>query len=492
MSRVSRLVRLALLALPIVLAGATPGPAALAAGNPVMTPLQAALAGATGPADLRARLIAYASGVEKTDPTSAGEAWHWAAESWRRGAKVDSAVAAYRRANTLRGDFDDRYLLADALLERLAPGDIDEALKILQGSLPEAQAESREVSVHYTALLAWGKLLAGDLEGSRNDFASLERDLPRDPVWRYRYGRAVLTGPDTPRAIQLLRPLAVASRGQAQDVMELLERAGDRLQQSAMLDRDLAQRMQSRDDVEEKVVTAIQGRRVKFAAADHFPLSGVLLEAAGPGRHRPAIVMMAPEDTLADFDSLAVALRESGFHTLLVAARGSGWSVGPTCPLPYSWAGHEESLLRQTARDTRDAVRATALSAKTDTSGVVLVVSRSLALAGAQAAVQDRRIRALVLLSPDPDPVDRGELMATLAKRKLPVFIQQTIEDYANAEITDAAYHASAESASRVSDGHSGGHGAIAFKMDTRVTPRFRQWLIDALNWSPRPQPRKG
>ena len=491
MSRSSFLPRPAL-ALAAVLAHAVLASAALAAGTPAVTPVQAALAGATGPSDLRARLIACAHDAEKTDPNAAGEAWHWAGESWRRGANPDSTIAAYRRANTLRGTFEDRYVLAEALLDRQAPGDIDEALKILQSSLPEAQTESREVAVRYGALLAWGKLLAGDLDSSRNDFAALERDLTRDPLWRYRYGRAVLTGPDTPKAIQLLRPLAVASRAQAQDVMELLQRAADRAQQTDMLDHDLAARIQARDDIEERVVTAIQGRRIKFAGRDRFPLSGVLLEAPGSGRHRPAIVMMAPDDTLADFDSIGVALRNSGFHTLLVAARGSGWSVGPTCPLPYTWEGREESLMRSTANDVRDAVRATALAAKADTSGYVLVVSRSLALAGAQAAAEDKRVRALVRLSPNPDPVDRGELVARLAKRKIPVFIQQTIEDYVNAEITDAAYHASAESASRVSDGHSGGHGAIAFKMDARVTPRFRQWLTDALSWSPRPQPRKG
>ena len=484
MSRFSCVPRLAVLALPMVFVFAVPARAA--------TPVQAALAGATGPGDLRARLIAFANGAGKSDPNSAGEAWHWAGESWRRGAKPDSAIAAYRRANALRGTFDDRYVLADALLARQAPGDIDEALKILQGSLPEAQSESHEVAVYYSALLAWGKLLAGDLEGSRNDFAGVERDISRDPLWRYRSGRAALTGPDTPKAIQLLRPLAVASRGQAQDVMELLQHAAERVGQTEMLDQDLAARMQSRDQIEERVVTAMQGHRVKFASADRFPLSGVLLEAPGSGRHRVAIVMMAPEDTLADFDSLAVALRSSGLHTLLVAARGSGWSVGPSCPLPYSWEGREESLLRWTARDAREAVRATALATKADTSGYVLVVSRSLALAGAEAAATDKRVRALVLLSPNPDPVDRGELVATLAKRKIPVFIQQTIEDFENAEITDAAYHASAESASRVSDGHSGGHGAIAFKMDSRVTPRFRQWLADALSASPRSQPRKG
>ena len=480
----SHVSRLAVLALTIVLGHAAPARAA--------TPVQAALAGATGPADLRGRLTVYANGEGRKDPNSAGEAWHWVAESWRRGANPDSAIDAYRRANTLRGNFEDRYALADALFSRQAPGDIDEALKIVQASLPEAQAESGMLAVKFSALLAWGKLLAGDLEESRTLFEGLERDLTRDPEWRYRYGRAELTGPNTPKAIQLLRPLAVASRGQAEDVMQLLQRAADRLQQTEMMDQDLAEKMKARDDVEDRVVTAIQGRRIKFAASDGFPLSGVLLAAAGPGKHRAAVVMMAPEDTLADFDSLGVALRAAGLHTLLVAARGSSWSVGPTCPLPYTWGGREEAMLRQTARDVRDAVRATALAAKADTSGIVLVVSRSLALSGAIAAARDSRVRALVMLSPNPDDVDRGEMVATLAKRRIPVFIQQTIEDFPNAEIIDATYHASAESASRVSDGRSGGHGAIAFKMDAKVTPRFRQWLADALSSSPRPQPRKG
>ncbi len=456
------------------------------------TPAQTAIKEATSPADLRARLTSYAVASEKSDPNDAGEAWYDLGESWRRGGQPDSAIAAFRRARDLRNGYEDRYALAEALFARQAPGDIDAGVKICHDAVAESQTESAHTASHFNALLAWGELLAGDFDASRTLFASVERDVTGDFEWRYRYGRALLTGPDFAKGIQVLRPLAVASRGQAQDVMQLLQRAAEKYGQTEALDRDLAGRMKSRDDVEERVVTRIQGRRIKFAASDQFPLAAVLLQVPGAGRHHPAIVMMAPEDTLADYDSLGVALRAAGLHAVFVSPRGSGWSVAPPCPLPFAWRGREEAMLRRSARDVRDAVRASALAAKADTSGFVLIAARSMALAGALAAEQDRRVRALVLLSPDPDPVDRGVLVATLAKRKLPVFIQQTMEDYPNADVVDAAYHASVEAASRVSDGHSGGHGAIAFKMDPRVTPRFVQWLSDALTPSPRPQPRKG
>jgi len=204
--------------------------------------------------------------------------------------------------------------------------------------------------------------------------------------------------------------------------------------------------------------------------------------------------MVAPGDTLADYDSLAIALRDHGFSTLLLNVRGSGWSVAPACPLPEAWNGREETMTRRVARDVRDAVRATGLATRIDTSSVVLVATRSLALSGAMAAAQDRRVRALILLSPDPDAVERGPLIATLARRRLPVFLQQTPEDYQNFEVIDRAYHVTPESQSRVSDALSSGSGAIAFRFDRRTTPRLIQWIGETLKAPapPRARPRKG
>jgi hypothetical protein len=154
-------------------------------------------------------------------------------------------------------------------------------------------------------------------------------------------------------------------------------------------------------------------------------------------------------------------------------------------------------MLHRSALDVRDAVRALSLTTKVDTGTVVLVASGEMAVAAAEAAARDRRVRALVLLSPDPAPVDRGVLPATLARRPLPTFFQQTAEDFPNYEFTDLALHAARERLSRISDARSPGVGAVAFRHDPRVAPRFTQWLKEALAAPPLPgsppaRPRKG
>ncbi len=478
-------------ALLACLALSSSAPAARAAGP---SRVEDILTEAPSPLALRARLAAHAEAAGAAD---AGEAWHAMGWSHWRGSHPDSAILAWRRALALRGMLSDRFDLADALLSRQAPGDVDTAIALIEAALPEAQAQSPRAAVRLQALLAWGRLLAGDLTASRELFESVEPEISREPLWRYRAGRAALTSPDASKALALLFPLAVSSRGQDAEITQMLELAARRLGAGDALEREMISKLEQRDAIEDRVVTRIAGRRIKFAAGDGFPLSGVLLEAAGP-RPRTAIVLVAPEDTLSDFDSLAVALRGAGLHTLLLQPRGSGWSVASDCPLPVAWRGREEFMLRRAAMDARDAVRAVRLATRNaDTSSVVLVASRSLALSGALAAAQDRRVRALVLLSPAPDPVDRGAYLAALARRPLPVFLSQTPEDFPDFRLNDLAYQATLRSASRVSDGRAAGHGAVAFRQDARVTPRFVQWLAEALapparKATPPSPPRKG
>jgi hypothetical protein len=289
----------------------------------------------------------------------------------------------------------------------------------------------------------------------------------------------------------------VASRGQDADLVQLMQKAAELAGLSTAMSKDLVDLLATRDRVEQRVIDRMGGRRIRFAASDGFALSGVAIVPSGVTRPRAAIVMMSPSDTVADFDSLATTLQAGGCAVLLMDARGSGWAVGPDCPLPEAWRGREEALLHRSALDVRDGVRALSLTAKIDTGTVVLVASGEMALAAAEAAERDRRVRALVLLSPDPDPVDRGVLPATLARRPLPTFFQQTAEDWPNYEITDLALHAARERFSRISDARSPGVGAVAFQHDVRVAPRFTQWLKEALAAPPLPgpppaRPRKG
>jgi len=461
------------------------------------SPAQALLVEATSPADLRARLSAQAEARLATDRAGAGEAWHYAGWSHWRAGQPDSAILAWRRGLELRGEAQDRYDLADALLERRSPGDIDEAVAMLETGLPEVQASSANAASWYRALLGWGHLLAGDEDKARERFAEMEPELTKRPLWRYRMGRAALTGSDTRTAVLLLRTLAVASRGQDAEVMRLLESAAQRLGQPDAMLRDLTERIAARDRIEDMVVQRVNGRRIKFSASDGYPLSGVLLESKRSGRHRTAIVVLAPEDTLADFDSLGIALRESGLHTLLLQPRGSGWSSAPACPLPAAWRGREQLMLERTALDVGEAVRAVRLATRNaDTTAVVVAASRSVALSGALAAGRDPRVRALVLLSPDPDAVDRGTMLAAIARRPLPLFLQQTPEDFPNAALMERTYQAADRAASRLSEARVPGRGATAFRYDARVTPRFVVWLESALapakKATPPARPRKG
>ncbi len=442
---------------------------------------------ATSPADLRARLFDFAEENQKSHPMDAGEAWYFCGESYARADRPDSAIVCWQQALAVRGSFDERSSLTEALLARNGSGDVDHAIALVSPALAEARAENDPEAVHLQALLAWAQLRAGQPDKAVELFRDVAPQLGSSQLWTYRYARAHFEAGDMIPVLQTLQPLAVASRGTSSDVIDLMQKAADRIGQSAALEKVIVDKLAARDAIEQRAIEQMGGRRVRYAASDGFALSGVALIPAGVSRPKTAIVMMSPRDTVADFDSLSVALRRGGFAVMLADARGSGWAVGASCPLAEAWRGREEVMLHRSARDVRDAVHALAKIARLDTSAVLVVGSRDMALAAAEAAAGDRRVRALVLLSPDPAPVDRGVLVATLARRRLPAFLQQTSEDFPNFDFTDLDLHACDEPASRISDAIAGGTGAVAFRRDPRVMPRFEQWLAETMRRPAKP-----
>jgi hypothetical protein len=449
------------------------------------------------PGELRAKLLEFAKTREKDNAIGSGEAWFFRGNSFSRASQPDSAIECWRHAMTLRGALEDREALSEGLLARNGPGDADRTLALLEPAYNEARGMNDPNTTRIEALFAWAQYVAGQAGPAREMFTDLEPRLFRSRRWSYRCAIALMGGADPRHALQLLRPSMVASRGQDADLVQLMQKAADLAGLSNAMSKDLVDLLATRDRVEQRVIDRMGGRRIRFAASDGFALSGVAIVPDGVTRPRAAIVMMAPSDTVADYDSLTTALQASGCAVLLMDARGSGWAVGPDCPLPEAWRGREEAMLHRSALDVRDGVRALSLTAKVDTANVVLVASGEMAMAAAEAAERDRRVRALVLLSPDPDPVDFGVLPATLARRPLPTFFQQTAEDWPHFEITDLALHAARERFSRISDARSPGVGAVAFQHDARVTPRFTQWLREALAapllpGPPPARPRKG
>jgi pimeloyl-ACP methyl ester carboxylesterase len=95
-----------------------------------------------------------------------------------------------------------------------------------------------------------------------------------------------------------------------------------------------------------------------------------------------------------------------------------------------------------------------------------------------EAATLDPRVKALLLVSPAPEPVDRGLTRARLAQLRLPVFFQIAPDDFdATYAITDVLYQAGDRSASRVAESAMAGQNLAQFRYDRTLTGRFLTWL---------------
>lgn len=436
---------------------------------------------------LRLSLLDHARRAGATAPLSAAEALYFAGSSYERAGRADSAIACYRGALALRGNAPERIALADLLLRRGRDGDRDAARALLDSSYAQAAAENDPAAAAFDARIAWTEVLAGQAARGVERFVPLEAELSGDPLWRYRMARARLEAGDPRRAVLLAEPLAIASRAQDAEILSLLERASASLGGKGRLDERIGRAIVAHDDRERALLAAIGGRRVRFAASDGFPLGATVIAAAGAARARAAVLLRAPGDTLADYDTLAVALRRGGWAVMLLDLRGSGWSVGPSCPYAATWAGREDALHTRTAKDVRDALRALALSATVDTTRYVIVGVERTASIAVEAASLDPRAQALVLLSPDPVPVDQGITRAWIHRLQRPIFFSSAPEDFLRFEVTDALYQAGDRARSRVADARAAGHGGRPFRGDPTAAPRLIGWLDD--RWAARARP---
>ena len=453
------------------------------------TATQAILSQAASPAILRARLDSLANAGAARDPISAGEARYYQGMSFARAGVLDSAIAAYRSAVSLRNSREEQLGLADVRLLRQAPDDAAAVLIELGPTLAEAVSETPYSQVLVQRRLAWAQFLAGHADSAVALFLATE-DMPNLRLeWRYRMALPALANGDARKAFELLFPVAVAARKQDPDVMLQLERAaqllGDKVGPEARVDAEIHRR----DVREQRLFESWGGRRVLFAGTDGFPLTGFVVPARASSRPAPAVgavVLMAAADTLAAYDSLVIALRQHGVATILVPARGTNWAVTPGCPLPDAWEGREEKLQHQSARDVRRALSQLAAATPLDTTRYLVVGISSTGVGAAEAARLDRRVRALLIVSPSVSPVDRGSMCADLNAARVPAFFQIALEEFDSSnDVTDLLYLAGNRSASRVVEGTTAGHGVAQYRADSTLLVRFLHWLDDALKTPP-------
>ena len=445
-----------------------------AAGEPP-SPLEVQLHAPATARALRAGLLALARRNETSDPATAGAALYAASSSYARDGLADSSIAALGRAVVLRGGLAERHALVEALFARRQAGDFAEALRQAKAG-QQAAVQARLPGVEYfRAAAGWAEFLLGNVQAAKTQMAPVESRVAGDEPWRRRYARLYLGLEQSKAAYNLLMPLGVRSRGMDDEVISLLERAITGQMMRFPPKRVIDSELQIRDDLEARTVDRFGGARVRFGGKDGFPLGGVLTDA--PASRAPAVITIAaPGDTMAAYDSLAIALRTAGFATLILELRGSGWSVGPRCPLPGSWAGRESAMETACGGDARAALRALARETKIDTSSYQVLGVGTAAGAAIRAAELDRHVVGLVLVRPEFDDAAIAPAGAALARSQVPVYFIGGGEDDPNRPTLEALYGASNRGASRMAD-----TGGTADGMWDLARGRQRNRAADAL-----------
>lgn len=427
-------------------------------------------------AALRPRLYAFADSVKVADPALASEALSIAGQSFARRGEMDSAVTCYERAVALDAGEPRRIELARTLLARLAPGDAARARDVLrpvQPITPQLPDPSQAVT---QGLFAWAHFLAGQPDSAARLLAPIDSWLSTHQEWRYRLACVAFEREEWIRVQLLLTPLGVASRMHDADVMDMLNKSADKLNAQRRLEPMLANEIRKRDLSDQDLLTALGARRIGFRAPDGFPLGGTVLPPRAK-RARMAVVVVAPGDTLALYDSLAVGLHTMGLAVILLDPRGSGHSVAPSCPLPGAWQGREPTMLDAVAGDVAVAATALAREVGADSTQYLAVGVGATGPIAVLAARQDRRVRVLMLVSPSASPCDRGALRVAAAAWKRPIYFQTGPEDFQAQPWIDALYGATDMRASRVADSDKPGTRATLFRRDPRIMARFKQWL---------------
>jgi tetratricopeptide (TPR) repeat protein len=440
-------------------------------------------------ADLRARLLQHAATAH--DSLERGEAFYYAGMSYEHAGLADSALACYQRAVELRGDDDELEAYAEALCLRGAGGDGARAVAAMRRRLVRARVSSEGEIATNEGRLGWAWYVAEQPDSAliylrRNQPRLVDPLSPRYRTWLYRVGVVEFEHGDPSRAMDALVPLAVESRFQDRDVMGMLKKLGDSVRMTGSLQNMLRGRRMSLDTLDRAVINTLGGRRVSFSAADGFPLAGVVFPSRGPGRARAAVLVVPPDEPIEAFDSLAIGLRRAGYALMLLHTRGWGESVAPACPLPETWNGRERDLLDRCTTDVRFALRALAGAARVDTSRYLIIGVGPSAPIAAAAAAQDPRVPALLLVSPEPSPVERGMTRANLLAFRRPVFFEVSGEDGRTLPLVEALYEATDMRASRISESDRLGDRARVFRYDPRALPRITQWLTESWTGTPR------
>ncbi len=490
--RVHLLHRNAMLAAGLLLLAARLPSAALAAGIPPPPGLLAMWEGRDG-ASVRAALRRCAAEGEQTGATAtqrleAGEAAWWLGVQDARAGRPDSARAQWRRAMSLRGDFDEGFALIDALFRSGRPAEITEAYGHAAVLAQQAQLELPRRAPEAHARLAWARHLRGNSDSALAGFREWCDPLRPRPQWTRRCALIELAGGDTAAAWRSLATVSARTRQRDAEVETLLVRAQHALRYSDERRRITVAMVRDPIEAGEQGFLASLGARIEtLPARDGFAVRWITVPAAsGVARRPPLLFVLSPTDALAAADTLAAALSAAGHPVVLLAPRGSYGALGPGVLGPEAWFGRESELHPLVAADA--AAVMDLLAKRGDAPGGTWIVGAAgdmapvaLALARARGtrAKYGSGVQAMLLVAPRLPVVEVAEFRSRLRAAHTRTFIQISPEEPDALELADLIARATEPGQVRVADSGLHGRGAAIFRGEPIVARRLVAWLAE-------------
>lgn len=459
--------------------------AAWAAGIPAPPHLEMMWNGKDG-ATVRAFLahtaaLGEAPGASASQKLDSGDAAYWLGVQHARAGRADSALAQWRRAWRLRGDFDEGYAVIDALCRRGKAADLAEARAIAAELSQQADLSARNRVAESHARLAWTLYLLGQPDSALAALPAANEPIYRRYPWTRRLFLVQSAGGDFANAWRTGLTVMVRRRGHDAEAESLLIRAQHRLHYIDERRTLTIENGIGRATAEELAFASTHGGAVEtLRAKDGFPLQLFTFPAKpDSGRREAMVFVLSPTDTVSAVDSLVAACTASGHPVALLAPRGTLGSLGRDAMGPEDWIGREPAFFTTTAADVAFAMDALGKRAAFRAPGWVVAAAGDRAPVALSLARSRRDVKALLLVAPRVPVVDVAEYRAQLKAAGTRTFVQVSPEEPDALEFGDLLSRDTRPGQVRVADSGEAGRGAAIFRADSRVPRRLISWLAE-------------
>jgi len=436
-------------------------------------------------ASVRAALLPIAAFGEQPGATArqkleSGEAAWWLGVQDERAGRADSAVAQWRRAVAMRGDFDEGFALIDALSRRTAAAAHDEAYGIAATLADQARMGMPARLAEAQGRLAWARYLRGHADSALAGVLEWSDALRRRPSWTRRLATIERAAHDDARAWKSLTLLSARTRGRDAAVESLLV-----LTQHALGYAD-EQRVSAvsalRDPVERgewRFTMLLGARQDSLRAKDGFNVRWYRVPAQGADPGPPLLLVLAPGDSLVASDSLAAAFAAAGRTVVLLPPRGSVTALGTGAYGPEAWDGRPAAFASTIAGDAARVLDALAQRHAVPAGGWVVGGAGDSAPVALAIARARKDTRALVLVAPRLPVVEVAETRARLRAMGTRTFVQVSPEEPDALELGDLLSRQTASGQVRVADSGARGRGVAIFRADPKIAKRLLDWLAE-------------